>query len=239
MDFIYIFLHIPKCAGSTLIRDINKSLKPEEYLGLYFTPDGFKEKGDILRHLASISEEDKNKIKFIYGHNVFYGIHHFFKKKCRYVTFLRNPISRLVSHYNYCRTDYDNNSKRGHTPKVVDENQNIIDFDTFVEKNEILSNFITKFLVNNFDGYYLNKPLSIKDLNRAKEILSRFYFVGDTDFFDNQVKFLYYHFKATIGDYRENVSTIYYSIKSEDKRKELESKNKIDIELFSHYTSAK
>ena len=45
---------------------------------------------------------DTSKVKFFSGH-VPYGIHRFIRQKCEYITFLRDPIDRAVSHYNFVK----------------------------------------------------------------------------------------------------------------------------------------
>lgn len=84
-----IFLHIPKTAGSSLRQIVEQEYPGDDCLSIYThrTPE----------FLASI-QEDVPKAKAIYGH-FSYGIHEFLGIHGRYVTFVRNPINRVLSYY--------------------------------------------------------------------------------------------------------------------------------------------
>src|SRR3989344_1068676 len=125
-DTLYIFLHIPKCAGSTFEYHIRNNFKKEEIIELnesFIAPYlqgksiaflSYKEKNKIKKqcfekfknYIDELSDDQKNRIKVIYGHYVFYGIHTFLNKNPRYVTFIRNPISMILSAYNFLVLNY-------------------------------------------------------------------------------------------------------------------------------------
>jgi Galactose-3-O-sulfotransferase len=85
---ILIFLHIPKTAGTTL-----KVILLEQYgrPGMVFvraSADKFKE----------IADSTHDGVKVISGHMAF-GVHERLQQACTYVTLLRNPVDRVISHY--------------------------------------------------------------------------------------------------------------------------------------------
>ena len=98
---LYIFLHINKCAGTTLREHIRNNLKDDEFLLLYkHEKPIFKKK--IGKYIKSLTKEKKDKIKIIFGHRVYYSLHKLFPdREVRYITFLRNPVDRTISHYNF------------------------------------------------------------------------------------------------------------------------------------------
>lgn len=102
---IYIFLHIPKTAGTSLVRGIKEALAPGEYLDLY----GVHRTTDIIaRELAELPPERVAKIRFAAGHQVWYGIHEVLGRPAKYITFLRSPVARILSCYRMMRRDLSN-----------------------------------------------------------------------------------------------------------------------------------
>jgi len=112
-NYLYILLHIPKTAGTTLGAHIKNNFLKDEVLLLYFTQpyfnvitqreEFFESQDDIDLYLRSLSLKQKNKLKVIYGHEVYYGIDRHFEKSARYLTILRDPLERTYSAYNFCK----------------------------------------------------------------------------------------------------------------------------------------
>ena len=92
----YCFVHLPKTAGTSLFRSAYRILP----------------KTKILQHWTNPSEEivnminytNSNSLKIIGGH-LSYGFHKWFKypplAEYTYFTILREPVSRVISHYVY------------------------------------------------------------------------------------------------------------------------------------------
>jgi len=120
-DDLYVFLHLPKCAGDTVRFHIENSFRKDEVIPLYLHDIYYNIKLNkklrftdfekIVSYLKSLNKEQKAKIKVIHGHAVFYGIHKFFNKKVRYITTIRDPVSRTVSLYNFRKTQHNILSK--------------------------------------------------------------------------------------------------------------------------------
>lgn len=86
-----IFLHIPKTAGSTF-SSILAHLYPER---IYSSYDFAK-----ATQFQSIPESQRTEIALLQGHFA-YGIHNYIPHSSQYITFLRNPVERIVSFYYY------------------------------------------------------------------------------------------------------------------------------------------
>lgn len=85
-----IFLHIPKTAGTSFRQIVKKEFPRGQCLFIYtHTPEFF-----------SSIKDDLPAAKAIYGH-VSFGIHNILGIRGRYVTFLRDPVRRVLSFYNH------------------------------------------------------------------------------------------------------------------------------------------
>lgn len=87
-----IFLHIPKTAGSTL----QTILKQQYELNEIFYVKNFKP--EPLDELSKMPETQRKKIKIFTGH-MYFGLHEFLPQPSTYITIIRNPIERVISHY--------------------------------------------------------------------------------------------------------------------------------------------
>ncbi|MEA2041474.1 MAG: sulfotransferase family 2 domain-containing protein [Bacteroidota bacterium] len=97
MDTKTIFLHIPKAGGSTLHRIAEHQYVPKKI---------FTVKGDAinkyLSKLNNLSKKEVDNLQFIKG-NLPFGIHRTLPGKYQYITILRDPVRRVISHYYYVK----------------------------------------------------------------------------------------------------------------------------------------
>ena len=89
-----IFLHIPKAAGSTLHPVLERHYSKRTYrtISLPEQLEAFKQSPEAERH----------RIHLLKGHMPF-GMHEYLKGRSRYITLLRHPAERVVSHYYYVK----------------------------------------------------------------------------------------------------------------------------------------
>lgn len=101
-----LFLHLSKTAGKALLSSIRPNYSKESVLRVYGLPctkNTFfpsKVSNDVIEQSLKLqyTQEQLNNIKFFAGH-VSYGIHTMFEQKFDYITIMRDPIHRMISHY--------------------------------------------------------------------------------------------------------------------------------------------
>jgi Sulfotransferase family len=96
-DEALIFLHIPKTGGTTFSRVLERQYR----LAQSFWSDMDR---PSFQRFAKLRESERAKIRFAYGHLAF-GFHELLPRPARYMTLLRDPVERAISHYYFiCRT---------------------------------------------------------------------------------------------------------------------------------------
>lgn len=106
---LLIFTHIQKAGGTTLSRVLKSKY------GLW-PPTGVTQldltmglhhfhynQGDLpaarIKALQELSEKERHKVRLIHGH-IWYGLHQLFDQSYRYISVIRDPVTRVLSHYN-------------------------------------------------------------------------------------------------------------------------------------------
>lgn len=152
-------IHIPKCAGTTLA-GIFQSVYGDRFLHV---------KGAIVTDLWN--DYNLSKVDCVHGH--FAVSPPEIDRPVQYITFLRNPIERLLSYYWFIQGD-KSNSQYAWTSRLT--------LREWVETQKLacLDNDMVRFLAGrehynfNYPGKFVDKD----DLEMAKENLKKFAFVG-------------------------------------------------------------
>lgn len=161
--YLIVFLHIPKTGGVTLRHVLRDQYGPERTVivrGRLVSPDL-----EPLQHLDG-------RVAAICGHFAF-GIHQRIQRSAAYLTMLRDPIERTVSHFLYERR----NPQPGTSPPS--------DLFSFVEERALAANIHTRLIGGSIDG--VDGPVDGYTLDTAKRRLGRFAVVGLTDRYDESL----------------------------------------------------
>lgn len=89
-----IFLHIPKAAGSTLHPVLERHYSKRAYRTITVP--------EQLEAFKQLPQTERSRIRLLKGHMPF-GMHSYLEGRSRYVTLLRHPAERVVSHYYYVK----------------------------------------------------------------------------------------------------------------------------------------
>jgi len=90
-----IYSHIPKTGGVTLYSIIDH-IYPADSIYTLFPNKGEKP----FKKLRQLPDAEKRNIKVLRGHFGF-GRHAILPQPCTYITMLRDPVERIISHYYY------------------------------------------------------------------------------------------------------------------------------------------
>ena len=249
----YIFLHVPKTAGTTFNFHALKNLSPEEgidldridpslnknlYRQVIFNRQNIKKYAD--KAISKIPKYKRKKTKLIYdSHFAYYGIHkHFNNVDPKYFTFIRNPVTRNISTYNYLTTLYNLETKKGKTKKLYQTlllvNKKYPTFEEWFEKKFNKHNWTMLTMPTHRILQAINMLETGKITNKSiNEMFKKLYFVGTTKSFSQDILYLYYKLGFKKFFHSQNSSTKYFKPdNTDDIKKMMIKKNKASFEIF-------
>jgi hypothetical protein len=221
-DVIYIFLHMPKSAGTTFRHHIENNFSSEEILGLYHADRHKLTRDDVFAKVSAFSVAQKQKLRVVYGHEVYYGVHELLDRPSRYVTFLRDPIEKTISFYNY-------RMQQGIRKKQIDE-AHLPSFEEWLQGSPGMHDGMLGDLVKYgfADGYDVSEP-------SLRAIVDKFYFIGTTESFDDDALFLYHEMGVRRFFRDQNKSQRYLSPADLERvRPLITEKTPLDRRVYEH-----
>jgi hypothetical protein len=230
---VLIYLHIPKAGGTTL-NQIFHSVYGERAFDTNL--ERVKDKprktpiSEILQRKESFADVD-----IIFGNHYQFGIHRFLPKDrpFKYVTLLRNPVSRVVSHYNHVRS-------RGNHKLYDVVNDNNYSIEDYVSKG------ITKEADNGMVRQIIGSKKKIfeldeSDLEQAIEHLDKhFALIGLLEHFEDTLKLFQAKFNWSdipTFDILNKKKVKLNSKISDNEMLTVEQFNKYDVRLYNHCTN--
>jgi hypothetical protein len=106
-DDTLVFMHVPKCAGTSMTNSLIRAVSPRSVLGgfdlsLFGDFHDFCALPDLLRNIIYTKDLPRGEFDFVTGHMAYSTLRRRFPN-ARLMTVLRQPIERLVSHFLYWR----------------------------------------------------------------------------------------------------------------------------------------
>jgi hypothetical protein len=215
-----IFLHIPKTGGRSLQNIILRQYSDKEVI---------TDAHEKLQEITAWSDEQKRDIHYIQGHFVF-GIHNMFPQECKYITLLRDPVERVISHYYYIKRS------PGHPLNRLVEEQRL-DLEGYVTSGicDEVRNDQTRLIAGVDRGTSIGEG---EMLRMAKNNMDKYFLVtGVIEQFDETLMLLKKRLK---------LRRIYYGIRNQTINRPsrdqipastlrlISERNKADIELYAH-----
>jgi hypothetical protein len=195
-DPAVIFLHIPKTAGTTLLEILDRQIPPKAIFSIGAIAQ------ESIAQFEALPEEERNRIRLLRGHMGF-GLHEFLPGPAHYFTLLRDPVARVISHYNFIRRTPDHYLY----DRVVEGNLSL--YDLLQENYALMLNDAQVRLISGVWGYAPFGEVTPEMLETAKQNLAQFFpVVGLTEQFDKTVMLLKetFNWPAAITYHRRNVS---------------------------------
>lgn len=222
-----IFLHIPKSGGTTL-HGIIESQYPSQAI---LTIDGAHVQASIAEFKA-LPEAERARLQVLKGHMPF-GLHEWLPQSSTYITLLRNPVERAISHYYHIvRTPH-------HTHHAAVAGTGM-DLATFVREgvSRIIDNGQVRLLAAREEMPYGQCSASM--LEQAKSNVERYFrVVGFTERFDETLVLLnqefgwgvnYYH-RRNVGKNRPQTASV-----PDETLRLIAELNEYDLQLYRFAT---
>jgi hypothetical protein len=169
-----LFLHIPKSGGTTLSKILTRQYADRHF---YFYKYGWGKRS--LAEFSQLDEADEaRESKIVRGHFCF-GLHQYLPGPSRYITMLRDPVDRAISHFYYVARSPDHPQHR----QVVEQRLTLHQFLQDGMAKEI-QNFQT-LAIAGINVQDMNQPTAA-DLQQAiANLRQHFVAVGTTERFDD------------------------------------------------------
>lgn len=228
------FVHIPKTAGATATSFLVASY-PSGAVGnagnFFKSPE---------RSTAKIARSPRHPGQRILVGHVPYGLYvEHLPPSTRYITFLREPVDRVLSHYHRHVRPERTRQKQGPVPgneqRRPKYTANSLE-EALDKRFPILENLQTRLLSSRASPF---DELPRKALDEAKANLERFAFVGVADRFDESIVLLGRALDLGIAPYQNrHVNSNRPTIDeiSDEQRSLIEDRNRLDLELYAFAT---
>ncbi|MDD5277216.1 MAG: hypothetical protein PHR16_14185 [Methylovulum sp.] len=184
-----VSVHMPKTAGvsfAATLEDNYGSNLLKDYADLPINTPVYERNKAALQASLCNAEKDFLNIECIHGH--FLPLKYLLlsdKQKTTFITWMRNPVERLLSHYYYWKRNFNPETAPYLHKKVIEENWSVEQFSLAPELKDLYSQFlygfplekfsfigISEFYNDDFDFFvrsYLNSSVKPKRLNINSE----------------------------------------------------------------------
>lgn len=171
-----LFIHIPKCAGTSLRHAVSRSLDehgPEKHLSVRVETSASVRTAVILKKDVQLVREElllyylaDPGYRFISGHFTFSELaYRHFSQEWSFITVLRHPVERWLSHF------FFNRFKQNSHTRISMELEEFLISD---RAKELGSEYVRRLA----PGSHLSKPAGSSSISQALENLERLTMVG-------------------------------------------------------------
>jgi len=238
-----IFLHLYKTGGQTLHRTFRRNYPDDSWLPMYVGPMGLpigKAEGSSANP-GWIVEEARRYVRAratprtrcVFGHFAYYGLHELLPatSRPRYVTFLREPVERVISLYYYLR----NSSVNAWHDEIVRMNWSLPEWVERTPALWIRNGQVRQLLIGTYPAVETERELTREHLIEAQRRLGDFWFLGFTESFAQDAARLYRRLGFAEVELGEAVNvTPGKEPVPEAVRRRIQVDNALDVALYDH-----
>jgi len=182
---VLISLHLPKTAGTSFVADLEQHFGGKllrDYADLPMNTLQYERNKAALQASLCNAEKSFEGIECIHGH--FLPVKYLLlatKREVKFVTWMRNPVERVLSHYFFWKRSYDPATAPSLHRKVIEEDWSIERFCLGPEVRDLYAQFLWGFPIEYFDfigitefyeddheyfaRHYIQTPVTPKRLN--------------------------------------------------------------------------
>ena len=151
-----ISVHIPKTAGTSFSLSLNQRFGRayrSDYMDRLFTTEtSLDRKSKSMAKALEMRPEEFEGIQCVHGHFLAFKYRFLAEQMpCSFITWLRDPIDRLLSHYYYWVEAYDPAYAQGHHKRFMEEGWTLEKFCLADEFRNIQSQFLWSTPMSSFD----------------------------------------------------------------------------------------
>lgn len=190
-----IVLHIPKTAGTSLREEFRTNLKPEEwaFLNVPFeveTDLGHQDTTEAQKKWVAqtLAQRRGDPLHYLFGHWAYFGVDELLPDagEPRYITFLREPVERVISMYFFSRREPNSLSHR----EIHDNNWSLEDWFQNSQNVRRFNGQLRHLLLGSDATLMARRDLERADLEEGLRRLQAMWFVGLTEKFNDDALFL-------------------------------------------------
>lgn len=238
-EFVYLFHHVGKCAGTSIVEAFGRTGRAGIFLGIRYNTRA--EVRRAAREQILERRMSPSRLRAFFGHGVYHGLHHLCPQPSRYFTFVRRPTDRVVSLYNFqagiaLDPEHELHSRYKDTLVV---NGKLLPFDEWVV-GTYTGNHMVRFLYYAMESELLHvqEEMDQSHLRIAKQFLDKCWFVGLTERSDEDIPLVCQAVGVPSPQTRANVSKKYIPDTDRERVNALvEQRDALDSELYEYALS--
>jgi hypothetical protein len=246
-DSLYVFTHVPRCAGTTVRAHIERNFALDACVPAYINNPNFYDivkrsysipqtKRDILAYIQRMSAKQRSRIGVVYGHQVFKDITDPFERPARWITLLRNPVERAISHYRYNCRQVAIGEPLPEAETVLGSDGRVLSFETWFQTQTAALNKTTAFLCQT-QSMELDEETDLGEehLERACKILDGYHFVGVAEQFEEDALFIFAELGVTRFTGNKHVAPRLEASQELTRQREIvRASSTLDLRLYEH-----